>query len=59
MRMYDIIMKKRNGGALSQDEIGFVISGYTKGEIPDYQIAAWLMAIYFQEMNDQETAWLT
>lgn len=59
MRMYDIIMKKRNGGVLSREEISFVISGYTQGEIPDYQIAAWLMAIYFQKMNDQETAWLT
>lgn len=59
MRMVDIILKKRNGGSLSREEIAFVIDGYTKGEIPDYQIAAWLMAIYFRGMDDHETAWLT
>lgn len=37
LRMYDIIMKKRNGGELSEEEIAFFIKGYTKGEIPDYQ----------------------
>lgn len=59
MRMVDIILKKRNGGTLSQEEIAFVIHGYTIGEIPDYQIAAWLMAVYFRGMDDHETAWLT
>ena len=38
MRMYDIIMKKRNGGVLSKDEIHFMIEGYVRGEIPDYQM---------------------
>lgn len=59
MRMYDIIMKKRNGGELSEEEIRFFIEGYTKGEIPDYQVSALMMAIYFQKMTQQETSWLT
>lgn len=59
MRMYDLIMKKRNGAALLDDEIAYMISGYTKGEIPDYQMSAMLMAIYFQGMNEQETLALT
>lgn len=59
MRMYDIIMKKRNGGVLSTEEINFFIEGYTKGEIPDYQVSALMMAIYFQGMNEQETLDLT
>ena len=59
MRMYDIIMKKRNGEELSSEEIKFFISGYTKGEIPDYQVSAFLMAIYFRKMNERETADLT
>ena len=46
MRMYDLIMKKRNGGALTKEEITYMISGYTKGEIPDYQMSAMMMAIY-------------
>lgn len=59
MRMYDVIMKKRNGGVLSTEEINFFIEGYTKGEIPDYQVSALMMAIYFQGMNEQETLDLT
>ena len=59
MRMYDIIMKKRNGGELSRDEICFLIEGYTKGEIPDYQISALMMAIYFNKMTPDETLYLT
>ncbi len=59
MRMYDIIMKKRNGGELSKEEIDFFIEGYTKGEIPDYQVSALMMAIYFQKMTEQETYNLT
>jgi pyrimidine-nucleoside phosphorylase len=57
--MYDLIMKKRNGEELSSEEINFIISGYTKGEIPDYQVSALLMAIYFRKMNKRETADLT
>ena len=59
MRMYDIIMKKRGGGELSREEIEFFIEGYTKGEIPDYQVSALMMAVYFQKMTERETAALT
>ena len=59
MRMYDIIMKKRNGNALSEKEIRYFIEGYTKGEIPDYQVSALMMAVYFQGMNEEETLALT
>ncbi|QCX32676.1 pyrimidine-nucleoside phosphorylase [Caloramator sp. E03] len=59
MRMYDIILKKRNGGELSKEEIEYFIDGYTKGNIPDYQASALLMAIYFKGMNKRETADLT
>ena len=59
MRMYDLILKKRNGEELSKEEINFFVDGYTKGEIPDYQVSSLLMAIYFQKMNSRETADLT
>lgn len=59
MQMYDIIMKKRNGGELSKEEIGYFIEQYTRGEIPDYQVSALMMAIYFSKMNARETADLT
>lgn len=59
MRMYDLILKKRNGEILSKEEINYFIKGYTEGTIPDYQAAALLMAIYFQKMNEIETADLT
>ena len=59
MRMYDIIMNKRNGDALTKEEIDFFIEGYTKGEIPDYQASALMMAIYFKGMNEEETLNLT
>lgn len=59
MRMYDLIMKKRGGAALSNEEIEFMISEYTKGGIPDYQMSAMMMAVYFQGMNETETAALT
>lgn len=59
MRMYDIITKKRNGGELSAAEINFFVSGYVSGEIPDYQVSALLMAIYFMGMTPAETATLT
>ena len=57
--MYDIIQKKRDGEALSTKEINFVIEAYTAEQIPDYQMSALLMAIYFQGMIDQEQADLT
>ncbi len=59
MRMYDIIMKKRNGGELTKEEIDFFIQDYTAGNIPDYQVSALMMAIYFQKMTEQETLALT
>lgn len=59
MRMYDLIMKKRNGGILSGEEIDFMVQGYTRGEIPDYQMAAMMMAVYFRGMNEEETLHLT
>lgn len=59
MRMDQLIEKKRDGHALSESEIRFFISGYTAGDIPDYQVAALLMAIYFQGMNRAETVNLT
>ncbi len=59
MRMYDIIMKKRNGGELSKEEIDFFVEGYTRGEIPDYQASALMMAIYFRKMTKKETLALT
>lgn len=59
MRMYDIIMKKRNGGELTKEEIDFFIEGYTKGDIPDYQVSALMMAIYFRKMTEAETLALT
>lgn len=57
--MYDVIVKKRDGGELTEEEIKFFVEGYTKGEIPDYQASALTMAIYFQGMTQEETATLT
>jgi pyrimidine-nucleoside phosphorylase len=57
--MYEIISKKRDGLELDRAEISFVISGYVKGEIPDYQVAAWLMAIYIRGLSERELADLT
>ncbi|MCR5484406.1 MAG: thymidine phosphorylase [Clostridiales bacterium] len=59
MRAYDIIKTKRDGGVLTDAEISYFINGYTKGDIPDYQAAAWLMAVYERGMTSAETAALT
>lgn len=59
MRMYDLIMKKRNGKSLSKEEIEYMIAEYTAERIPDYQMSAMMMAVYFQGMNAQETVALT
>lgn len=59
MRMYDLIMKKRNGKPLEKEEIDWMISEYTAGRIPDYQMSAFLMAVYFQGMSEEETLNLT
>ena len=59
MRMYDIIMKKRNGRKLSKEEIDFFVDGFQNGTIPDYQVSALMMAIYFNKMDKEETLNLT
>ncbi len=59
MRMYDLIMKKRNGAALSAEEIAYMTAEYTADKIPDYQMAAMMMAVFFQGMTKEETAALT
>lgn len=55
MRMVDLIEKKRDGFELSKEEIDFIIEGYTKGDIPDYQMAAFAMSVFFKGMNDIES----
>ena len=59
MRMYDLIMKKRNGEALNHEEIQYLIEEYVAGNIPDYQMSAFLMAVYFQGMTEEETLAMT
>ncbi len=59
MRAYDIIHKKREGGELTGEELAFFVRGVTRGEIPDYQASALLMAVFFQGMTSAETAALT
>ena len=58
MHIIDIIAKKRDGMVLTKNEIDYLIQNYTKGMIPDYQMSAFLMATYFQKMNDQESTYL-
>ena len=59
MRMYDIINRKKRGEHLTKEEITFMVEGYTRGEIPDYQVSALMMAICFQGMDEEETLHLT
>ncbi len=59
MRVYDLIQKKKNGEELSPAELDFLVQGYTNGTIPDYQMSAFAMAVYFQSMTPAETAALT
>jgi len=59
MRTVDLIHRKREGEELSPQEVGHLVEGYTRGEIPDYQMAAFLMAVYFQGMADREVSALT
>jgi pyrimidine-nucleoside phosphorylase len=59
MRAVDLIARKRDGGALSTDEIAWLIAGYTRGDVPDYQMAAWAMAVLWRGMNLRETTDLT
>ncbi|MCA0754480.1 pyrimidine-nucleoside phosphorylase [Paenibacillus sp. N4] len=59
MRSVDLIRKKRDGGELTAGELTFLIDGYTRGDIPDYQLSAWAMAVFFRGMTPKETAALT
>ncbi len=59
MRAYDVILKKRNGNKLTREEIEFMVNGFVHGDVPDYQMAAFLMAIYFRHMDDEERYELT
>ena len=59
MRMFDLIMKKRDGGELSVEEIAYIVSGYVEGRIPDYQMSALLMTIFYEGMTKEETVNLT
>src|ERR1700675_4370490 len=59
MRAVDLIRKKRDSGEHSREEIDFLVSGYTRGEIPDYQMSAWLMAVWIRGLSRAELAALT
>ena len=59
MRMYDLIAKKRDGGEMTRAELQYMINGYVAGSIPDYQMSAWMMAVYLQGMTPAEVADLT
>src|SRR3982751_1393651 len=59
MRTVDLVHRKRDGEELSAEEISFLIDGYTRGEIPDYQMSAFLMAVFFAGMTDREVSSLT
>lgn len=59
MHMTDLIEKKKQGQTLTQEELHFIVHGYTAGDIPDYQMSALMMAIYFRGMTPEETAQLT
>jgi pyrimidine-nucleoside phosphorylase len=58
MNYYDLILKKRDGLKMSRDEIEYVVKGISDGSMPDYQVAAWAMAVYFRGMDSEETTWL-
>ena len=59
MRALDLIVKKRDGGELTEEELAFLVEGYVSGEIPEYQISSFLMAVYFQGMSRREAGYLT
>ena len=59
MRTVDLITRKRDGEELSPEELSFLVDGYTRGEIPDYQMAAFLMATFFSGMTDKEVGTMT
>jgi len=59
MRAYDVIKRKRDGEKLTQEEIQFIINGFVRGNLPDYQMSAFLMAVVLKDMDEEETFWLT
>ena len=59
MRMYDIIDKKKKGSELTPKEITYMVEGYVAGEIPDYQVSAFLMAVYYEGMSEKELSVFT
>ena len=59
MRTVDLIQRKRDGRELTPEEIEYLVGGYTTGDIPDYQMSAFLMAVYFSSMTDREVSSLT
>ncbi len=59
MRMYDMIAKKRDGGTMTREELEYIVGGFVDGSIPDYQMSAWMMAVYLRGMTDPEVAVLT
>ena len=59
MNAYELIIKKRNGGELSREELSYLIKNYVGGSVPDYQMSAFLMAVYFRGMTERETLFLT
>src|SRR2546422_6962427 len=59
MQVVELIRKKRDGGILSTEEINWIVDQYTQELIPDYQVSAWLMAVYWRGMNARETSDLT
>jgi pyrimidine-nucleoside phosphorylase len=59
MRTVDLIQRKRDGEELAPDEIEFLVEGYTSGDIPDYQMSSFLMAVFFSGMSDREVGRLT
>src|SRR6202451_1457034 len=59
MRTVDLIQRKRDGAELAPEEISYLVDGYTSGDIPDYQMSAFLMAVYYSNMTDREVSRLT
>ena len=59
MRIYNLIAKKRDGGTHTREELEAIVNGFVSGEVADYQMAAWMMAVYLRGMTNEETAELT
>ena len=56
MRIYDLIAKKRDGGTHTREELEAIVNGFVCGDVTDYQMAAWMMAVYLRVMTNEETA---